>query len=1151
VRLIVCVVCSFAVLSLAGCSVPPSVNTSAAAATGSSGIAIGGLQPVTNSTIQLYSVGTTGDGTNTTPLLTKTVTTDANGNFSIIGLYSCTSATEVYLTVTGGDPTPSVLNANLAMMTALGPCMSLNSGTFIVVNELTTVAAVNALAPYMTSYTAVGSGSGDVASLDAAFTLASELVNPATGTSPGLNVPSGDTVPTDEIDTLGDVAAACINSVGGIAGDGSACGSFFSLTTPSGAAPPKNTIAALLYLAKNPELNTRALYQLISPDAPFQPQLAGLPSNFALAITSVTVPAPPVTVAVPLELSPTSITFPTTLLGSTSQAQAAMLTNTGTATVPISSIAVTGADSVDFAETNDCPAILAGGAFCTIQTSFAPQSTITPSATLQVNGGLVSVALSGPSELPAWPVTLLAANPSVYLNFNDDTTSFLDQASWLTFSAGGGTVTPRQPGFDNTTPNNTSAEFTWDAYNAAPNNTLGDIEWDVPWTMLIHVDRLNWNRTGTLTLASKGDSTTGNWWRLYLQMGGNNSQLCFERTGAGAQNGICTGYFDAMPNGFNYDIVVEDSGTGASGYQGGPTALSMYVNGLQVQSGANPQIPGAPFSNTYGSGFGYITLNASGGTGYANSTAFTSSGGGTNCTVTGTMTASGGVPLTSSGFVFSSSGCTYVPTITLTAPIGTGVTITVGLGGALMNSSTLPLMVPGYVSNGVYYGVAGTTSTQNPTYVDEFAIFPGNLNMTQVQSLFYQTKFYQGLIKALPTPVPVLVFDDDAGGDMDNFFALQMAIAIQQHGFMNLAGTVIEDGSVTCEATWRQMLDQAGLATVPLSVPSTFWENSGTGFCTTANVDTYDASTPLSNAAWESSTTMYRTIFAKYPTTPIDIVLGGPFTAMAEFMESPADSISPLTGLQLMAQNAANGGAIYAQGLGCGATSPPATTPCSATIGGDNSMVDWVSGQYVVAHNGTTPIYWIGGIPQNAGPGILSTRTSKDPMYLLTQSVGSDVRQCYDCLAVEAAVSSYFFGGVQIGYSGGTGYPDAAHFTSTGGVPNCNVQGIMTASGGVPNGIEFQWGANAGGAFTGVGWGCTSAPTVNLVGATGTGVTLTTYPTSVCGTYTITGAGSGSVTSATCSNQYFAPYSAYASESPGPSGAPMSWFINSLVDPIP
>src|SRR5206468_8722791 len=120
----------------------------------------GGQQPVAFSTVQLYTVGTTGDGSAAAPLLAQTVTSDAGGNFSITGLYSCTGATLVYLTATGGQPGPGITNPNLAMMTALGPCSSLTPSTFIQINEVTTVAAVSALAPFMTGYSAVGSNGG-------------------------------------------------------------------------------------------------------------------------------------------------------------------------------------------------------------------------------------------------------------------------------------------------------------------------------------------------------------------------------------------------------------------------------------------------------------------------------------------------------------------------------------------------------------------------------------------------------------------------------------------------------------------------------------------------------------------------------------------------------------------------------------------------------------------------------------------------------------------------------------------------------------------------------------------------------------------------------------------------------------------------------
>src|ERR1700722_12929504 len=68
----------------------------------------GGNSPVVGATIQLYGVGTTGYGSAATPLLTSTVTTDANGGFSLGTTgsfkYSCPSSDLVYLTSAGGNP---------------------------------------------------------------------------------------------------------------------------------------------------------------------------------------------------------------------------------------------------------------------------------------------------------------------------------------------------------------------------------------------------------------------------------------------------------------------------------------------------------------------------------------------------------------------------------------------------------------------------------------------------------------------------------------------------------------------------------------------------------------------------------------------------------------------------------------------------------------------------------------------------------------------------------------------------------------------------------------------------------------------------------------------------------------------------------------
>jgi polygalacturonase len=92
-----------------------------------------------------------------------------------------------------------------------------------------------------------------------------------------------------EIQTLGDALSACINSPGGVAGDGSSCGTLFTDTTPSGGPAPTNTIGAALNIVNNPALNTCAIYSLVPGSPPFEPTLSSCPSSWTLPISSLAV----------------------------------------------------------------------------------------------------------------------------------------------------------------------------------------------------------------------------------------------------------------------------------------------------------------------------------------------------------------------------------------------------------------------------------------------------------------------------------------------------------------------------------------------------------------------------------------------------------------------------------------------------------------------------------------------------------------------------------------------------------------------------------------------------------------------------------------------------------------------------------------------
>jgi glucose/arabinose dehydrogenase len=248
---------------------------------------MGGQQPVSGSVIQLYAVSNTADGAASTLLLTGSVTSNSLGQFTITNLYTCPSATTlVYITATGGNPgLASGNNANLSLITALGACGSLTPSTSIMIDERTTVAAVTALAPFMTSAAAIGSSAIDAAGLSAAFTLANSLASPFTGAVSGPSLPSGATAPAQQINTLANVIAACINSAGGAAGDSTTCGNLFSATTPTSASAPTNTVAALINIARDPMRNVTSLYALSSASAPFQPQLAAAPSDWTINLS--------------------------------------------------------------------------------------------------------------------------------------------------------------------------------------------------------------------------------------------------------------------------------------------------------------------------------------------------------------------------------------------------------------------------------------------------------------------------------------------------------------------------------------------------------------------------------------------------------------------------------------------------------------------------------------------------------------------------------------------------------------------------------------------------------------------------------------------------------------------------------------------------
>ncbi len=247
----------------------------------------GGQQPVSGANIALYAAGSSGYAPSTanTSILTSTVTTDTNGGFTITGLYTCPSgASQMYLVATGGDAGAGT-NSSLALMAALGTCSNLSSSTHVVINEVTTVAAVYALAPFMATNAATPGGSLGASSTNSqgitqAFATANNLVDTSAGAASGASLPTSATVPVAELNSLADIIAPCVNS-NGSSGE---CSTLFADATPSGGSAPQNTIDALFDIAQNPSNNVTALNNLVTGTAPFRPTLSSAPNDWSMAI---------------------------------------------------------------------------------------------------------------------------------------------------------------------------------------------------------------------------------------------------------------------------------------------------------------------------------------------------------------------------------------------------------------------------------------------------------------------------------------------------------------------------------------------------------------------------------------------------------------------------------------------------------------------------------------------------------------------------------------------------------------------------------------------------------------------------------------------------------------------------------------------------
>ena len=301
---------SISALALTGCALQDIAAPSQVTGGILTGTVHGGQQPISGAHIYVMQASNSGYGAAATSLITagsgvlndsvgNYVTSDAAGNFSVSGKYTCVTGAQVYILAEQGNPglVAGTNNTHIALMTPLGVCTA--AGTFssslptIAINEITTVASVYALAPYMTGPTGVGSSATNTG-LTYAMLSAYNIVDMVHGLPRTTTGGNNGTVPVSTINTLANIIASCINTDGTVSGPSSAtpCYTLFHAVN-AGVAAPTDTITALLDIARFPAqavnlgggFTMNDTFTLSSSVAPFQPSLSTRPNDWTLEVT--------------------------------------------------------------------------------------------------------------------------------------------------------------------------------------------------------------------------------------------------------------------------------------------------------------------------------------------------------------------------------------------------------------------------------------------------------------------------------------------------------------------------------------------------------------------------------------------------------------------------------------------------------------------------------------------------------------------------------------------------------------------------------------------------------------------------------------------------------------------------------------------------
>jgi hypothetical protein len=271
----------------------------------------GGQAPISGAHIYLMAAGTAGYGNPSTSLINSTapnafedgsgnyyVLTDANGNFSVGGDYTCTEGQQVYMVAYGGNPglSGTVFNTGIVQMAALAQCPAAGNLAaqvpYLVINEVTTVAFAYAMGGFGSSAFAISSNAahspGSATAISNAMANANNIVTLSTGTAPATANGNPNSVnPQAQLYALANILATCVNSA---SSSSSACSSLFNAAQTSSGVAATDEANAIFNIVHNPANTTAspthvsAIWNLMPATPVFSPTLTTAPTDWTMPV---------------------------------------------------------------------------------------------------------------------------------------------------------------------------------------------------------------------------------------------------------------------------------------------------------------------------------------------------------------------------------------------------------------------------------------------------------------------------------------------------------------------------------------------------------------------------------------------------------------------------------------------------------------------------------------------------------------------------------------------------------------------------------------------------------------------------------------------------------------------------------------------------